>query len=63
MTWILLAGAWFVLAAGVALLLGSVVRLADRRAAEDRLFTLLETDLRSTSSLSAAHGTRAPAAG
>ncbi len=63
MTWILLAAAWFVLVAGVALLLGGVVRSADRRAAEDRLLTVLEADLRSASPLPAAHGPRTRTAG
>ncbi len=63
MTWILLAAAWLVLAVGVALLLGGVIQSAGRQAAEDRRLIALEADLRSASSLPAAHEPRTPTAG
>jgi hypothetical protein len=63
MTWIVLAAGWLVVAVAMALLLGGAVRLADRRATEERLFTFLEADLRSGSSAPRPHGPRAPTAG
>jgi hypothetical protein len=63
MSWILLAAAWPVVAVAVALLLGGAIRLADRRAAEERLFAFLEADLNSGLAAPPVHGRWPPTAG
>ncbi len=61
-TWILLSAAWLVVSVALTLTLGEAARLADRRAAEERHFTLLEAEVRAGSSR-LAHGLRTSTAG